>query len=71
MAKLVYEETDSILIRNVLKIGLKTLKKKNALNSFEDLQRISTIIREMDTVEEPKKESGSTAVASHCENCEV
>jgi hypothetical protein len=25
----------------------------------------------MDTVEEPKKESGSTAVASHCENCEV
>ena len=36
MAKIVYNESDSILIRNVLKIGLKTLKKKNALNSFDD-----------------------------------
>ena len=71
MAKIVYNENDSILIRNVLKIGLKTLKKKNALNSFDDLQRISSIIKDMETVENPKTESGSTTAALNCEECEV
>ena len=40
MSKIVYNESDSVLIRSVLKIGLKSLKKKNALNSFEDLQKL-------------------------------
>ena len=71
MAKIVYDESDSILIRSVLKVGLKSLKKKNALNSFEDLQRISRIIKDMETIEEPTVESGSTTAVSDCKECEV
>jgi|TARA_B100001964_G_C14242420_1_gene605710 hypothetical protein len=70
MAKIVYNESDSILIRSVLKIGLKSLKKKNALNSFEDLQRISSIIKDMEAVEHPKSESGSTTAIADCRECE-
>ena len=71
MAKIVYNESDSILIRSVLKVGLKSLQKKNALNSSEDLQRISSIIKDMESVERPKTESGSTTAVSDCEECEV
>ena len=71
MAKIVYDESDSVLIRSVLKIGLKTLKKKNALNSFDDLQRISSIIKDMDNIENTKTQSGSTTAALSCEECEV
>ena len=71
MAKIVYNESDSVLIRSVLKIGLKSLKKKNALNSFEDLQRVENIIKDMETIENRKVQSGSTAVASNCEECEI
>ena len=71
MAKIVYNESDSILIRSVLKIGLKSLKKKNSLNSFEDLQRISRIIKDMETIEHRKVESGSTTAVSDCNECEV
>ena len=70
MAKIVYNESDSVLIRSVLKIGLKSLKKKNALNSFEDLQRISSIIKDMEAVEHPKSESGSTTAIADCRECE-
>ena len=71
MAKIVYNESDSILIRSVLKVGLKSLQKKNALNSSEDLQRISSIIKDMEAVERPKTESGSTTAVSDCKECEV
>ena len=71
MAKIVYNESDSILIRSVLKVGLKSLKKKNALNSFEDLQRVENIIKDMETIENRKVQSGSTTVASNCEECEI
>ena len=71
MAKIVYNESDSVLIRSVLKIGLKSLKKKNALNSFEDLQRVENIIKDMETIENRKVQSGSTTVASNCEECEI
>ena len=71
MAKIVYNESDSILIRSVLKVGLKSLQKKNALNSSEDLQRISSIIKDMESVEHPKTESGSTTAVSDCKECEV
>jgi hypothetical protein len=49
---------------------LKSLKKKNALNSFEDLQRISSIIKDMEAVEHPKSESGSTTAIADCRECE-
>tara|TARA_R100000808_G_C2150091_1_gene158693 strand:+ start:2129 stop:2344 length:216 start_codon:yes stop_codon:yes gene_type:complete len=71
MAKIVYNERDSILIRSVLKIGLKSLENKNALNSSEDLQRVESIIKDMETIEHPKQQSGSTTVASNCEECEI
>ena len=71
MSKIVYNESDSVLIRSVLKIGLKSLKKKNALNSFEDLQRVENIIKDMETIENRKVQSGSTTVASNCEECEI
>lgn len=71
MAKIVYNESDSILIRSVLKIGLKSLKNKNALNSADDLQRLENIIRDMETIQEPTVESGSTTALSDCKECEV
>jgi hypothetical protein len=71
MAKIVYNESDSILIRSVLKIGLKSLEKKNAQNSSEDLQRIASIIKDMETIEHRKVESGSTTAVLDCNECEV
>ena len=71
MAKIVYNESASILIRSVLKIGLKSLKNKNALNSADDLQRLENIIRDMETIQEPTVESGSTTALSDCKECEV
>ena len=71
MAKIVYNESDSILIRSVLKIRLKSLKNKNALNSADDLERLENIIRDMETIQEPTVESGSTTALSDCKECEV
>ena len=71
MAKIVYNESDSILIRSVLKNGLNSLKNKNALNSADDLQRLENIIRDMETIQEPTVESGSTTALSDCKECEV
>ena len=71
MAKIVYNESDSILIRSVLKIGLKSLKNKNALNSADDLQRLENIIRDMETIQEPTVGSGSTTALPDCKECEI
>ena len=60
MAKLVYDESDSIFIKNSLKIALKSIESMNLASGETDLKRLKSIINQMDTIEEPKKESGST-----------
>ena len=68
MAKLVYDESDSIFIKNSLKIALKSIESMNLASGETDLKRLKSIINQMDTIEEPKQESGSTTAVSDCKS---
>jgi len=60
MAKIVYDESDSILIKNVLKLGLKSIESMNLMvddSGLNDIERIKRIINQMETIAEPLKES--------------
>jgi len=64
MAKIVYDESDSILIKNVLKLGLKSIESMNLMvddNGLNDIERIKRIINQMETIAEPLKESSSVS----------
>ena len=71
MAKLVYDESDSIFIKNSLKIALKSIESMNLASGETDLKRLKSIINQMDTIEELKQESGSTTAVSDCKECEI
>ena len=71
MAKLVYDESDSIFIKNSLKIALKSIESMNLASGETDLKRLKSIINQMDTIEAPKQESGSTTAVSDCKECEI
>ena len=47
MAKIVYDESDSILIRSCLKIAMKSIDSMNIGNIADDAARLKTIIAEL------------------------
>tara|TARA_R100000458_G_C8239653_1_gene219067 strand:- start:345 stop:572 length:228 start_codon:yes stop_codon:yes gene_type:complete len=75
MAKLTYNEDDSLLIESMLKVALKSLQ--NTLGKdFEtdDTARLTEIIKDMEwarSEESNISETGSTSVPANCETCEV
>jgi hypothetical protein len=71
MAKIVYDESDSILIRSCLKIAMKTIDSMNIGNIAADAARLETIIAEMESIEEPSEETGSTVQPAKCEECDT
>ena len=73
MAKIVYDESDSILIKNVLKLGLKSIESMNLMvddNGLNDIERIKRIVNQMETIAEPLKESSSSNSVSNCKECD-
>ena len=56
MSKIVYDESDSVLIRSCLKIALKSIKSMNILNGENNVERLEKIISEMEIVQVPDKE---------------
>lgn len=73
MAKIVYDESDSILIRNCLKIAMKTFDSMNIENISADAARLETIIGELESIsmDESTKESSSTVQPAKCEVCDT
>jgi|TARA_R110002020_G_scaffold3912_3_gene17277 hypothetical protein len=71
MAKIVYDESDSILIRNCLKIAMKTIDSMNVGNVAADAARLETIIAELESIEEIPQEVSSTVQPAKCEVCDT
>ena len=71
MAKIVYDESDSILIRNCLKIAMKTIDSMNIENIADDADRLGTIISELESIEEPTQDEVSTIQASNREESDT
>jgi len=61
MSKIVYDESDSVLIRSCLKIALKSIKSMNILNGENNVERLEKIISEMEIVQEPNTENKHTS----------
>jgi len=75
MSKIVYDESDSVLIRSCLKIALKSIKSMNILNGENNVERLEKIISEMEIVQEPnteKKHTSSDVVYEEaiCDECD-
>jgi hypothetical protein len=71
MAKIVYDESDSILIRSCLKIAMKTIDSMKIGNIAADAARLKTIIADMESIEEPSEETSSTVQQAKCEECDT
>ena len=71
MAKFVYDESDSILIRSCLKIAMKTIDSMNIGNIAADAARLETIIAGMESIEDTSEEISSTVNPAKCEVCDT
>ena len=71
MAKIVYDESDSILIRSCLKIAMKSIDSMNIGNIADDAARLKTIIAELESIEEPPQDASSTVQPAICEECDT
>ena len=71
MAKIVYDESDSILIRSCLKIAKKAIDSMNIGNIANDAARLETIIAELESIEEPPQDASSTVQPANCEECDT
>ena len=71
MAKIVYDESDSILIRSCLKIEMKTIDSMNIVNIAADAARLETIIAGMESIEDTSEEISSTVSPAKCEVCDT
>ena len=67
MSKIVYDESDSILIRSCLKIAMKAIDSMNIGNIADDAARLETIIAELESIEEPPQDASSTVQPANCE----
>ena len=70
MAKIVYDESDSILIRSCLKIAMKSIDSMNIGNITDDAARLETIIAEMESIDGTSEEASSTVQPANCEECD-
>ena len=71
MSKIVYDESDSILIRSCLKIAMKAIDSMNIGNIANDAARLETIIAELESIEEPPQDASSTVQPANCEECDT
>ena len=71
MSKIVYDESDSILIRSCLKIAKKAIDSMNIGNIANDAARLETIIAELESIEDTSEETSSTVNPAKCEVCDT